>query len=266
MSYRVRNILIAAALAAVAGLLTLFYVTNYKKSVQKEQETVSVLVATKDIAAGTPGSDVVGGSYLQRREIAREDVVPGAISSPAQVRGLVATQPVFVGEQVTTSRFGPTSALGIRSQLKGTLRAIQIAGDENQVLAGTLRPGDKIDLLANIKYKVSDVVKTGPDTNDVDRVASRVVLRDIKVLKTSSSGEGAKIGETSGHTWVVLAITDTQAPKLFFTIKNGDWTLQLRPTIHPADSPNSVETIETVLGDGLRLTQFRTLYAGRSVQ
>ena len=34
MTYRLRNIGIAIALAVVAALLTTFYVTNYKRSVQ----------------------------------------------------------------------------------------------------------------------------------------------------------------------------------------------------------------------------------------
>ena len=35
MAYRARNILIAVALAAVAALLTSFYVTSYKRHVQR---------------------------------------------------------------------------------------------------------------------------------------------------------------------------------------------------------------------------------------
>ena len=49
MTYRVRNIGIAVALAVVAALLTTFYVTNYKKSVQSGAEAVTVYVASRDI-------------------------------------------------------------------------------------------------------------------------------------------------------------------------------------------------------------------------
>jgi hypothetical protein len=65
---------------------------------------------------------------------------------------------------------------------------------------------------------------------------------------------------------VILAVTDAQAQKLFFVVKNGDWSLQLRPVLHAADSPGSVETIESVLGDGLRPAQFAQLYVGRAVR
>jgi Flp pilus assembly protein CpaB len=264
MNYRVRNVVIAVALAVVAGALTLFYVTNYKKSVQSERETVGVLVVAKDIPAGTPGSEIIGRDMLVRREVARDAVVPGAISNPLQIRNLVAVQPVFAGEQVTARRFGPRGTLGIRTQLTQTMRAFQIAGDGNQVLAGTLRAGDHVDLVASIKYKVSDVVKTTGETADVDRVASRIVLRDLRVLKTS--GAASQKLASNEDSWVVLTVRDTQAPKLFFVLKNGDWSLQLRPTLRPADGPNSVETIEGLLGDGLGPEQYRQLYVGRTVR
>ena len=53
MTYRVRNVTIAIALACVAALLTLFYVTNYRRSVQQGQSTIHVYVAAHNIAAAT---------------------------------------------------------------------------------------------------------------------------------------------------------------------------------------------------------------------
>ena len=49
MTYRLRNIGIAIALAVVAALLTTFYVTNYKRSVQHGESKVTVYVASRDI-------------------------------------------------------------------------------------------------------------------------------------------------------------------------------------------------------------------------
>ena len=60
MAYRARNILIAVALAAVAALLTSFYVTSYKRHVQRGEDHVTVLVAKSDISVGSSGADVAG--------------------------------------------------------------------------------------------------------------------------------------------------------------------------------------------------------------
>jgi Flp pilus assembly protein CpaB len=87
------------------------------------------------------------------------------------------------------------------------------------------------------------------------------------VLRAPSTAAGTKLttGSNGSHA-VVLAVSDSQAQKLFFVIRGGEWSLQLRPVVDAADSPESVETIESVLSDGLGPNQFRQLYAGKDVR
>ena len=95
-------------------------------------------------------------------------------------------------------------------------------------------------------------------------MATRVVLRDLEVLKAPSSpGTESKLNGPSGGFSALLRVTDSQAQKLFFVLKNGDWSLQLRPVIDAADSPESVETVGSVLGDGLHPNQIDELVLGR---
>jgi Flp pilus assembly protein CpaB len=265
MTYRLRNIGIAIALAVIAALLVTFYVSNYRRNVQQGEETVKVWVAAKDIPADTPGSEVVEGSFLKQVDVARRSVAPGAISDPGQIEELVAADPIYVGEQVTARRFTRPEEKGVRSQITGNLRAFQVPGDSHQLLAGTLKAGDRVDVVASITFKVKEPSADGtsPGT-EVERVASRVVLRDLLVLKAASLSPAAgKITNPQNQLLsVTLAITDSQAQKLFFVLKNGDWSLQLRPTDDPADSPESVETVESVLGDGLKVEQLEQLVSG----
>ena len=267
MTYKARNLAIAIALAIVAALFTTIYVSSYKRNVQRGEQTVPVVVAAKDIPAGMSGTEIAQGGFLTTKQVSRRTVVPGAISNPSQIDKLVATQPVFAGEQVTARHFGPVAEQGVRTSLSGALRAMQVSGDQNQLLAGTLKPGDRVDLVASLKYKVSDVVQGNAGSpSDVDRVASRIVLRNLQVLDVSgASGATAKLTAGPNPTyWVILAVTDNQAQKLFFVVRNGDWSLDLRPVLHAADSPSGIETIESVLGDGLRPGQFAQLYAGKA--
>ncbi len=257
MAYRLRNIAIALVLALVAALLTTFYVSNYKKKVQQGESDVPVYVAAKDIPAGTAASDVLTGGYVETVQVDKRNLAPGAAWKEGQLDGLVAVEPVYAGEQLTTRRFRPLAEKGARGELTGNLRAFQVPGDKHQLLAGTLKEGDKVDVVANIKYKLGQR----------DLVASRVVLRDVLVLKPAPGDESAPEKLTGGATSaiaVLLAVTDTQAAKLLFVVKNGDWSLQLRPTNDAADSPESVETPLSVLGDGLKSSQREQLIGGSS--
>ena len=174
MTYRIRNITIAIALALVAAGLTMFYVTNYQRNVRKDETNVQVFVAKVDIPAGLSGADVASRGMMSKSDVVRRAVVPGAISNPAQLATLVSTEPIYAGEQVSTRRFKSPSQQGIRAQLTGVQRAIAIAGNKNQLLAGTLKNGDKIDLVATF----------GPEGSSIN--VTRIVLRNIEVLRAPS--------------------------------------------------------------------------------
>jgi Flp pilus assembly protein CpaB len=252
MTYRLRNILVAVALALVAALLTSFYVTNYQRNVTRDETNVEVFVATRDIPVGTSGADLARKGLLEKSEIVRRTVVPGAISNPDQLADLVAVQPVYAGEQVSTRRFATPAERGIRAQIKGTMRAIQVPGDSHQLLAGTLRAGDRIDVVASLKLG-----------DDEGASATRVVLRDIEVLKAGGYGTGgAKLASTDGGLSVLLAVTDTQVQKLFHVMKHGDWSLQLRPPLKANDSPETVAYVGSIVRDGLSQSELDRLATG----
>jgi Flp pilus assembly protein CpaB len=257
-----RNIIIAVALAGLAALLVTFYVSNYKKSVQNEQAAVTVLVAAKDIPTGTLGSDVAGKGLLSTRQVARQAVVPGAISSPDQIRQLVSVAPLFAGEQVTLKRFGPLAQTGLKGQLKGTYRAVQLSGDANQVLSGVLQAGDHVDFEG-----VMPVTVIGGSGGGHDFVFSRIVVRDLKVLQVQTASTSSKIGSSNDKTAVMLRMTDAQSQKvaLVYAVArnaaNGYWTLELRPGLKAQDSPNSVETAGTILRDGISSAVLNAIFS-----
>jgi len=249
MTYQLRNVVIAVALGVLAAILTAIYVTNYRKHVQHGAQSVPVLVAAVDIPAGTAGSAIVAGHMIKTESVPRTALVPGAISNPAQIARLATVDQVIAGEQISVRRFGTGAQLGVRAQLKGTLRAIQVAADGNQILAGTLHAGDHVDLVGNLKV----------DNHTGSTVYyDRVVLRNLLVLRAPAVTTRGSVGPEQKYS-VMLAVTDAQSAKFLYVVKNSDpdgasdggWALELRPVANAADSPDSADSIATVLLDGL---------------
>ena len=149
MAYRARNILIAVALAAVAALLTSFYVTSYKRHVQRGEDHVTVLVAKQDITVGASGADVAG--QLSSLDVPRKSVVPGAISSADQLAGLVATEPTLEGEQVTTRRFSPRTHVGRPGPAERQPARVPLAGRPEPAARRRVKDGDSVDFVAALK-------------------------------------------------------------------------------------------------------------------
>jgi Flp pilus assembly protein CpaB len=241
MTYRIRNIAIAVGLALVAALLTTFYVANYKRHVQQSESTVTVYVAKRDIPQGTTGAELIKSGWIQTAEAVQRTVVPGAISSPDQVRNLITRQDIYTGEQVSLRRFAGHAEQGVRALLHGTLRALSVPGTPDALLTGTLHDGDHVDVIANLK------------TGDCSTCfATRNIARDVLVLRASGTSvvSASKPGDQSSS--VLLAVHDSrEAQKIWFAVENSaGWSLALRPVANASDSPEDVEGITSVLTDG----------------
>jgi Flp pilus assembly protein CpaB len=250
MNYRVRNIGIAVALAALAAILTSVYVVNYKRHVQNGEDKVTVLVASQDIPAGTTGADIIDKKMLEKQTVPKKAVVPGAISSPQDIAQYIATQDVYDGEQVSTRRFAPPREQGIRSLIKGNQRAYELEGDPHQLLAGTLKTGDHVDVVGSWGIK-------NPGNSGDEAIVSRVVLRNLLVLEAPAGlGGTASVTDSSGDTVKVqLRVTDAESQKLIWIEKNSvdsgeGWHLELRPPNGSLDSANTYQDSRLMLFDG----------------
>ena len=248
MNYRAKNIGIAIGLAALAAILTSVYVVNYKRHVQRGEDKVTVLVAARDIPAGTAGADIIDQKMLKEQTVPRKAIVAGAISTSDQLSQYVATQDVYEGEQVSTRRFAPPSEQGIRAQIKGTQRAYQLTGTADELLAGTIQNGDHVD-----------VVGTWPvgGTGGNGQIVSRVVIRDLLVLRAPEGTASTKVTSPGqGGESVQLRLTDAQSQKLLWIQRNGQsqggdgYYLTLRPPNNSLDSSNTVQDSRTMQFDG----------------
>lgn len=247
MTYRVRNIGIAVGLAVLAALMISYYVTNYKRHVQQGASDVTVLVAAKDIPVGTSGAVAVRQHLLRSQTVVRTGIVPGAISNGTELQGLVSTQITYAGEQVTTRRFSTQAAQGVRSSLTGAARVLQLPGDSNQLLAGTLKEGDRVDVVGSWAF---------PDGSGTH--VSRIVLRNLLVLRPPASTGLDTARLTSGpgsQLSVQLQVSDAQAQKLYWILENGSWSLALRPPTGAADATQGIETSGSMLGSGANRSQ-----------
>jgi Flp pilus assembly protein CpaB len=248
---RLRNLALPLALAVLAAVLVGIYVVSYRNSVTHGAGLVKVLVATRDIPAGTDGSSIAAGGYLKSETVPRRSVVPGSVTSAAPLTSLVAGAEIFKGQQITLRQFAPASQGGIFAKFSGTERVVVVPGDSSQLMAGTVSDGDHVDVVATTKYHI----------NDLARAASRVVLRNLLVLKApqASANSGSIAGQATTSAEIVM--TDAQAQTMAWVMKQGDWFLALRPTNQPRNSLPTIETVFAFLYRGLPPAQQRQVTA-----
>lgn len=241
MSYRKKNILGAAALAVLAVIFMLVYISKAHSGnagKKKPAGQVAVLVARYDIKPGTPGNALGNGSFATRM-VAADAVPAGAITSAASLHGLVVRREIRAGRPLSEHQFGPASNSGVRIELRGRERVVELAGEAGQVLDGTLRRGDHVDVVATWNV---------PESCTQCHVSGTIV-RNALVLATSAQlGKGSS-GSAGSSIPVQLRLTDAQTRRVFWITKNGEWWLELRPVVHPRSSVQSLDNARTILAN-----------------
>lgn len=235
VGYRARTLGAALVLALLAGVLVLTYVRSYKARVEASFGEVAVLVAAEDVPPGTAGSEVVERGLARWSQVTTRNVVDGAVREPGQLQDMVTSGPIYRGEQLTLRRFATRESTGIRGQLVGSMRAISVAGEAHQVLAGLVRDGDRVDVLVT-----TDETAAPPQGQPATPLVPCRLLRDVVVLDAPE--EPKKQGVAGrGSVPVVLGLTDEQAQTLFVAAQKGSWALLLRPLGGASESAGSAE-------------------------
>jgi Flp pilus assembly protein CpaB len=242
ISTRRGTILLSVLAAAIAGGLVLVYVNRYRDSVKAEGAPVTVLVAKQAIPRGTAGSLIASGALYTATTIRQSQVINGAFSDPASLRGKVTTKDIFPGAELTAADFAAAST-NLAASLTATQRIVSIPMDAAHGLIGELQAGDHVDV-----YVGSNVVPVGPNGVAIGggqgRPVVRRVLDDISVVAVGGKTSGVL---ASGSTNVSFKVTDQQAADLAFASDNGTIWLALRPSAGAKSSPPTIVSMETLL-------------------
>jgi Flp pilus assembly protein CpaB len=203
-----RNIVISVVLALAAAVALVLYTQHVQDSARSAGDAVRVVVVTHDIHAGTSVDAAAADGDLAYRTVRRSDLVPGAYIDLNAARGLVLTQPVFHGDQLTASRTGVRHEESVAARLTGNQRAFRLPVDANSGMTADIHPGDRVDVTASYVL----------DTNQVETyvLAAGALVMDVAPAAVGPSGD------TSGQGSVLLRLTDRQVSYLANALANAD--------------------------------------------
>jgi Flp pilus assembly protein CpaB len=228
---------VGIAAALLAGVLLLVYLNRYRNSVKVSNETISVLVAKGVIHKGTPG-DVVGTDQLyQPTDIAKSEVVNGALTNAATLRGRVAIADIYNGQQLTAADFKLVASGAIGNNLTRDLRAISVPLDSAHGLIGQVHEGDHVDVFAG--FNVTSATGGG------EAPVLKLLMQKALVLQVPAAAKAGVGGSSSAN--VVLRADYQQAAEIAFASDNGKVWLVLRPEGRVAPTKPSLVTVQSLL-------------------
>ena len=234
------SVLAAVVTAALAGLIIMVFLNQYRDSVNKDGVPTPVLIAEKLIEQGASGDTIGAARLFKAEDVPRDQLKAGAVTDAATLRGKVAVDDILPGQQLTVADFKPAGR-GVVTKLGPDQRAIKIALDNAHGLIGTVARGDHVDVLSGF------VVDSAAARQ---RPVLRTLMQNLLVLEAPvkvESGGGATGGGSGNAKEVTLRVTDKQAPKLAFAADNGKLWLVLRPQNGRDAETQSLVTLESML-------------------
>ena len=281
MTYNVRNIAIAVVMAIAAAAVVLVYTTSYRQSVTRGQKRVDVMVASRDIVAGTPAEEASGAMALT--SVLADDKAPGALSTTAGLEGKVTGQTIYAGQQVVAASFGTSTTQAAQLQITKTERAIRVTVDKASGVLGQMHAGDFVDVFVTIK--VSDqnggaaadaATSNSPIAGTTDghlqtgsaRIFTRRLLTKVRVLEVpeeKAAKGGLSKSAKDDQMQVMLAVSQADATKLAFTQTQPEnamlWFVVRPPEAVAQDMPMTIETLESMIADGETPAELKKKYA-----
>jgi pilus assembly protein CpaB len=228
-----RSVLLSVAIviALLGTALIVLYVQGIDKRAAEGQELVEVLAATDTIDPGETVAAAMEAGKFEKRQIRRDDMVEGALSSTGSISDLVSLSSIYAGEQVIARKFGTlsdTDGLIIPDDKV----AISVELSDPARVAGFVNPGSDVAIFLS-----ADPIRKMPDgSEEVLPPYTRLLLPKVQVIgvgtssisaKTTTTDEGAQIVEEVPRAILTLAVDQKQAEKIIYAARNAEISFAL---------------------------------------
>ncbi len=199
-------------IAIIFGLISALLVYNYLSDIEATQQTrfVDVVVANVKIPTNTQ----IKASMLAWKQVPVDALHPDAAQNFQDIQGRITNSEIIPGEQVLWSRLFPKGQVPSMSfTIPNDKRGITIAVNEVIGVAGFVKPGDTVDILATF---AADIPYT------------TTVLENVTVLAISQEMVPKQNPTAQLGTSVTFALSPQQVERLVLAESQGAIRLALR--------------------------------------
>jgi Flp pilus assembly protein CpaB len=230
MSSRGWAIALGIGAVVLAAILLVVYLDRYRARVSGRNAPTPVLVATRLIPKGTPGSIIATNSMYKATTLPRKDVTVGAVSDPTYLVGRAAASDILPGQQFTAVAFAAADTGAVDSQITGKQRAISVAVDAVHASTPQIQAGDSVDIYVELGGRGGQALV-------------KLFAPNVKVLAVPSTA--APEGPNGAFT---LRMDTKDAAKYAFMADNSQQYWVVRPVSGAKPTARSTATAASVLG------------------
>ena len=249
---------VAVGIAVVCGGLAALLSVVYLQSLQRqkaapipEKAMVEVVVPRVNIAPNT----IITPDMLSTASVEEGQVPRGAIIDPAVIVGQVAIQRLTAQKPILSGQIAARSkAFGLAGIVPAGMRAVTVAVDPITGVAGLLKPGDRVDVIAT--FEVDETLIAHTILQDVELLALGTHTTNANGQPTAAPAEGEETEEvkaaaerkTVEYANATLSVSPEDAQKLLLADQRGKLRLALRPVGEHDYVPTATDDLGGIVG------------------
>lgn len=214
-------------IAIICGLLAAglaYRYLHYMKTCYQPDDLIQVVRARTDIARDS----VITADQVEVINVPAKYSHPSAVKNKQEIVGKIAVSDISTGEEILQQKI--LSAKDREDRLAYSVpvnkRAVSIPINEISGVAGHVKVGDRVDIIATLDIP-------GGDSGGGDMTYTILTLQDIEVLAVgaSTSGDAKK---TEANNTMTLAVSVSEAQPLVLASERGNIRLLLRSPVDEA--------------------------------
>ena len=224
MNRRIVLVAVAVVLALFGTLAVYSYTQNADQRAVAGSKAAQVLIAVKQVPAGTTWGDAVKGGYMKQENMPAASTPDSALTSSttSTVQTTeVAASDIGPGQIVLRQMFGAkVAATGVLAIPKGKI-AITVAMANDADVAGFVVPQSEVALFLTTSVVRPAGTKTTSDTFGTSLQVTRILLPRVSVIATSQAAptdlggtKAASSNNSSGSVLITLALTQEEAERV----------------------------------------------------
>jgi pilus assembly protein CpaB len=232
---RRRLLLMLAVFVAIIGTALVFlYVRGADNRAQSQYSSVTVLRATKNIAAGETYDAAVSSGKIAPASVPENQLNTGYQTSLTALKGTVAAVPIFAGQQIITSQFGNTvQSTSTNLPIPKGMIAISVQLSDPDRVAGNVYPGSRVAVFATglggpeHKGGSGAIIGSGDPaaTSETALLLPNVLVLNVgdpvQATSTTTDESGVQTSETLPRTLLTLAVNQRDAQKIILAQKGA---------------------------------------------
>ncbi|MBW3605503.1 MAG: Flp pilus assembly protein CpaB [Actinobacteria bacterium] len=240
---RVLIILTAVVLALFGMFVIVAFVGSAERRALQGTELVPVLVATTEIDANTPASEL--GDLVTTEDMPARLRQEDAVRDISSLEDQVATSPIRAGEQIVQRQFGAAEDMqgGPAGDIEEGKEIVSVALEPQRAVGGRLSNGDLVSVIVSLgEAEVQD--EDDPTQTTSTGGTTGVVLTNVPVTAVSGGVTGESGGEAAAAVMVSLEVDGSDAERIVFGMEHGTVWLTLngenvgRPDVQTRSADN----------------------------